>query len=84
MRMVVPGMNLRAIGAATNGHLDCLRYAHENGCEWSEITCRYAVRNGNLDYLYFASKNGNLNCLRYVIDNKCPGCDNYKTLLRKI
>jgi hypothetical protein len=19
-----------------NGHLDCLKYAHENGCEWNK------------------------------------------------
>lgn len=27
--------------AAQNGHLDCLTYAHENGCEWDEDTCNY-------------------------------------------
>ena len=27
---------------AQNGHLECLKYAHENGCPWDEITCHYA------------------------------------------
>ena len=22
--------------AASSGHLDCLKYAHENGCPWNE------------------------------------------------
>ena len=26
-----------------NGHLECLKYAHENGCEWDERTCEYAA-----------------------------------------
>ena len=25
--------------AAKNGYLNCLKYAHENGCTWSEYTC---------------------------------------------
>lgn len=45
--------------AALNGHLDCLRYAHENGCEWHQKTLLNAVLNGHLD------------CLRYAIENGC-------------
>jgi len=37
--------------AAVCGHLDCLRYAHENGCPWNEDTCDRAALNGHLDCL---------------------------------
>ena len=46
--------------AAENGHLDCLKYAHENGCEWNVWTTLKAAYNGHLD------------CLRYAIENGCP------------
>ena len=26
--------------AAFTDHLECLKYAHENGCPWSEETCQ--------------------------------------------
>ena len=29
--------------AALNGHLDCLKYAHENNCPWSKLTCALAA-----------------------------------------
>ena len=32
--------------AAKNGYLDCLMYAHENGCPWNE-TCKYGARNSH-------------------------------------
>ena len=41
--------------AAKKGHLNCLKYAHENGCPWDEDTC------------IIADKNGNLNCLKYAM-----------------
>ena len=37
-----------------NGHLNCLKYAHENGCSWDISICNSAA------------KNGHLNCLKYV------------------
>ncbi len=37
-----------------NGHLDCLRYAHENGCRWITTTCIFAALNGHLDCLRYA------------------------------
>jgi hypothetical protein len=40
--------------AAKFGHLDCHRYAHENGCPWTIYTCYYAARNGHLDCLRYA------------------------------
>ena len=46
--------------AASNGHIECLRYAHENGCPWDEQTCSDAVSNGHMD------------CAQYARDNGCP------------
>ena len=43
--------------AAQNGHLECLKYAHENGCPWDEEeTCRYAAFNGHLECLKSAQR----------------------------
>ena len=39
--------------AASNGHLDCLQYAHENGCDWDEWTCARAAASGSLDCLHY-------------------------------
>jgi hypothetical protein len=44
--------------AALNGHLECLKYAHENGCEWDNETCRNAEQNGHLECLNYARENG--------------------------
>ena len=44
-----------------NGHLNCLQYAHENGCDWDDRTTEAAATNGHLD------------CLQYARDNDCPG-----------
>jgi hypothetical protein len=41
--------------AAFGGHLDCLKYAHENGCQWDENTCAQAAAGGNLDCLKYVS-----------------------------
>jgi hypothetical protein len=46
--------------AAKKGHLECLKYAHENGCEWSAKTCFRVAHNGHLE------------CLKYVHENGCP------------
>ena len=73
--------------AAENGHLDCLKYAHDNGCPWDKYTCSNAAGNGHLDCLeyaykngcpwdkytcYFAARNGHLECLKYAHENGCP------------
>ncbi|AGO84409.1 Ankyrin repeat domain containing protein [Pandoravirus salinus] len=50
------------IQAAAGAHVECLRYAHENGYSWDASTCAEAVAHGNLD------------CLRYALANGCP-CD---------
>mgnify|MGYP001598206709 CR=1 FL=1 len=72
--------------AAEIGQLDCLRYAHENGCELTEVTCIAAAANGHLDCLkyahengcewdkdtcLYAARNGHLNCLKYAHENGC-------------
>jgi hypothetical protein len=44
--------------AAKNGYLNCLIYAHVNGCSWDERTCISAARNGHLDCLQYAIENG--------------------------
>jgi hypothetical protein len=46
--------------AAANGHLECLKYAHEHGCHWNSTVC------------IAATKNGHLECLRYAHENGCP------------
>ena len=43
-----------SILAAKNGHLDCLKYAHENGYKWDNIVCSEAAKNGHLDCLKYA------------------------------
>ena len=47
--------------AAESGHLECLKYAHENGCHWTYFTCIKAVSNRHF------------NCFKYAHENGCPG-----------
>ena len=58
--------------AASNGHLECLKYAHEHGCPWDELTCRYAAENGHLE------------CLKYACARECPGSDRYAEALNEV
>lgn len=44
--------------AAKYGYLDCLRYLHENGCEWNADTCTESASRGHLDCLKYARENG--------------------------
>ena len=44
--------------AAKHGHLDCMKYSHENGCPWDERTCEYVAKYGHLDCLKYAHENG--------------------------
>ena len=46
--------------AAANGHLACLKYAHENGCPWNSTTCEAAAAAHHLT------------CLQYACENGCP------------
>jgi hypothetical protein len=45
-------------GAAKGGHLDVLKWARANGCEWDEDTCVEAVKGGHLEVLQWARENG--------------------------
>ena len=70
-----------------NGRLDCLIYAHENGCKlFDVIACSLAASNGHLGCLRYlhendcfwdsdtcrkAADNGHLDCLRYAHENGC-------------
>ncbi|ATZ80081.1 ankyrin repeat domain-containing protein [Bodo saltans virus] len=74
------------INAAFKGHLECLKYAHENGCSWDAFICAYAAYNGHLECLKYAhengcswdektcryaAKNGHFECLKYAHENGC-------------
>jgi len=48
------------------GHLEVLKYLHENGCPWDEEGCVYASRNGHIEVL------------KYLHENGCPW-DNWET-----
>ena len=43
---------------ALEGHLEVLKWARENGCEWDYLTCAYAAKNGHLEVLKWARENG--------------------------
>ncbi|ATZ81196.1 ankyrin repeat domain-containing protein [Bodo saltans virus] len=73
--------------AASKGHLECLKYLHENDCPWDEETCEYAASKGHLECLKYAHENGcpcdintclnaayygQLECLKYAHENGCP------------
>ena len=44
--------------AEMEGHLDCLKYAHEHGCPWDEQTCAGAALSGQLECLQYAHEHG--------------------------
>ena len=48
------------IFAALNGHLEYLKYLHENGYPWNIEATRVAASNGHLD------------CMKYLYRNGCP------------
>ena len=67
--------------------MDCLKYAHENGCPWNTSTCSFAANNGHLECLKYAhergcpwdvwtcahaASNGQLECLKYLHEHGCP------------
>ena len=70
-------------GAASHGHLDRLKFLHENGCSWNCRTCECAAGAGNLDCLKYARKNGcewsNYECICAI---KCDvfNWDNHKDI----
>jgi len=52
--------NVVTLSAAMHGHLERLKFAHENGCPWDEDTCEIAAENGHIE------------CLKYAHENGCP------------
>ena len=54
--------------AAKNGHLECLKYAHENGCPWDQWTCRQAAENGHLECLKYLHEKDVLGMKRLVLE----------------
>jgi len=64
-----------------NGQLDCLKYAHENGCPWDENTCKRAAINGHLACLTYAHENGcpwdKQECLRLATEYRNIDCIEY-------
>ncbi|WBR14601.1 Ankyrin repeat protein [Pandoravirus kuranda] len=73
--------------AARNGHVDCVLYLRETGCDWDARTCAAAAEAPAVDCLRFlresgcpwdastladAARYGSLDCLRYAHENGCP------------
>jgi len=56
--MAAPGMRRLVHSQLGGGHLDVLKYLHENGCPWNEMTCECAAAFGHLDVLKYAQENG--------------------------
>jgi len=69
------------------GKLECLIYAHENGCPWDEQVCSTAACSGHLHCLKYlheqgcpwgeltiinAAQLGRLECLKYAREHGCP------------
>ena len=63
-----------------------LQYAHENGCPWNELTCRYAAEEATWRccstrtrtgargrvYVQIRCRGGHLEVLQYAHENGCP------------
>ncbi len=73
--------------AASNGHIKILKWAKENGYEWSTYTCSGAASNGQFETLKWlrkngcpwdtcscigAARNGHLKILKWLRKNDCP------------
>jgi hypothetical protein len=41
-----------------NELIDCLQYAHKNGCPWDSKTCYNAALHGDIDCLQYAHEHG--------------------------
>jgi len=63
--------------------LDCLKYAHENGCPWNETTCSWAAYYDKLDCLQYAHvygcswdiallKSHHYRIQKYAVEYNCP------------
>ena len=76
--------------AAKYGHISCLKWLRENGCDWDADTCSFAAGGGHLSCLiwlrengcpwemrtsFSAASNGHLSCLKWARENGCPWND---------
>nr|BAH72115.1 ACYPI009371 [Acyrthosiphon pisum] len=74
--------------AASHGHINCLKLAHEIGVPWNDKACKRAASSGHLECLRYARENGcpwnektcsyaalngHMDCLIYARENGCPG-----------
>lgn len=58
--------------AACYGHLEILKFAHENGLQWSGDECACAAIYGNLDILYYLYENEAPYSIPWLgVDDKC-------------
>jgi hypothetical protein len=72
--------------AALNGHLHCLKYAHEHGCEIDKAALTGAIANGHFTCFKYVHEHGaelsdstmrliaehnQQRCLQYALDNGC-------------
>ena len=83
---------------AFKGHLECLKFLHENGCPWNERTCDQAAKKNRLDCLKYLHKNGcpigvntinqaikvkDLRILKYLCEINCPAnCNNFNHAIK--
>jgi hypothetical protein len=44
--------------AAKGGHLDVLKWAHEQGCPWDELTCAHAADGRHVQVLKWIYEQG--------------------------
>ena len=91
-------MKILVLELPRGGHLECLKYSHENGCPWNEDTCSSAAQNGHLEILNYlheegcpwdtntcaaAALGGHLECLKYAHENGCPWDEGLVLMLPK-
>ena len=84
---------------ASQGAIDCLKYAHSHQCAWDELTCAAAAANGHLDCLLYARDhhcpwdertcnwavdNGHLRVFRYAWGEGCPASDAAKEKVTRL
>ena len=56
--MAMIGYTDTCCDAARYGHLACLKWAREHGCDWNAYTCNLAAYGGHLDILKWAREHG--------------------------
>ena len=70
---------------AAKHSLACLKYLHENDCEWDDQTCETAAKNNNLECLKYAIENGcDYEFIDYDYENLDTECAKYLRSVNKI